>query len=150
LATGFALVMASAATLTLGAAANREAIAARHLAAQTAHTQAQLAQQQREQHTQWQQTQQVLNLQTVQWVRVLDQGAQGVSVTRVEQQGARWQLQGEALTSAHASQVAHQLAALAIWTKPPALSQLQIKTAPLTTGLPVWQFRIDAELKGTV
>lgn len=150
LATGFALVMASAATLTLGAAANREAIAARHLAAQTAHTQAQLAQQQREQHTQWQQTQQVLNLQTVQWVRVLDQGAQGVSVTRVEQHGARWQLQGEALSSAHASQVAHQLAALAIWTKPPALSHLQIKTAPLTTGLPVWQFRIDAELKGTV
>jgi hypothetical protein len=150
LATGFALVMASAATLTLGAAANREAIAARHLAAQTAHTQAQLAQQQREQHTQWQQTQQVLNLQTVQWVRVLDQGAQGVSVTRVEQHGSSWQVQGEALSSVHATQVVQQLAALAIWTKPPALSQLQIKTAPLTTGLPVWQFRIEAELKGAV
>ena len=112
--------------------------------------QAQLVQQQREQHTQWQQTQQVLNLQTVQWVRVLDQGAQGVSVTRVEQHGSSWQVQGEALSSVHATQVVQQLAALAIWTKPPALSHLQIKTAPLTTGLPVWQFRIDAELKGTV
>ncbi len=150
LATGFALVMASSTTLTLGAAANRGAIAASHNSAQTAHTQAQLEQKQLEQHTQWRQTQQLLNLQTVQWVRVLDQGSQGVSVIHVEQQGARWQVQGEALSSVHATQVVQQLAALAIWTKPPALSQLQIKTAPLTTGLPVWQFRIEAELKGAV
>jgi hypothetical protein len=150
LATGFALVMASTATITLGAVANREAIARAHQTAQTAHTQAQREQHQRVLHAQWLQAQQVLHMQTAQWVRVLDQGTHGVSVIRVAQKGTHWQVQGEALSSAHATQVVQQLAALAIWTQPPVLSQLQIKTAPLTTGLPVWQFRIEAELKGAV
>ena len=150
LATGFALVMASSTAVTVGALTNRAAIAAAHQAAQVAHAQAQAEQQQALQHTQWRQTRDALHQQTWQWARVLDQGAQGVWVLRVEQQGARWGMHGEALSSVHATQMLQQLQALAIWKKPPALSQLHLKTTPVNTGLPVWQFRMEAELKDAV
>lgn len=150
LVTGFALVMAASTTATVGALVNHAAIANAYQTAKVAHAQAQAEQQQALQHNQWLQTHQVMHQQTWQWARVLDQGTQGVWVLRVEQQGARWGLQGEALSSVHATQILQQLQALAIWKKPPALSQLHLKVAPVNTGLPVWQFRMEAELKEAV
>jgi len=70
-----------------------------------------------------------------------------VWVASVKQQGTRWTVQGEALSATHAQQLVAQLTALDIWAQAPALPQLQITSAVSTTGLPVWQFRIEADLK---
>jgi hypothetical protein len=78
---------------------------------------------------------------------VLSQSAQGVWVVSVKQQGTRWTVQGEALSSTHAQQLVQQLKALDIWAQRPELPQLQVLPAASTTGLPVWQFRIEADLK---
>jgi len=55
-------------------------------------------------------------------------------------------MQGEALTPGHAQHLVQQLKALDIWVQAPELPQLT--SAVSTTGLPVWQFRIEADLKG--
>jgi hypothetical protein len=78
---------------------------------------------------------------------VLSHAAQGVWVVSVKQQGTRWTVQGEALSSKHAQQLVQQLKALDIWAQAPELPQLQVMPAVSTTGLPVWQFRIEADLK---
>ena len=65
----------------------------------------------------------------------------------VKQQGTRWTVQGEALSSSHAQQLVKQLKALDIWAQAPELPQLQVMPSLSTTGLPVWQFRIEADLK---
>jgi hypothetical protein len=88
-----------------------------------------------------------LQSQSLQWSRVLSQSAQGVWVASVKQQGTRWTVQGEALSSRHAQQLVKQLKALDIWAQAPELPQLQVMPAVSTTGLPVWQFRIEADLK---
>ena len=79
--------------------------------------------------------------------RVLSQATSGVWVSGVSQQGSRWSLQGEALSSAHAQQLVQQLKALDIWTQGPELPQLQLMPTVSRVGLPVWQFRIEADLK---
>jgi hypothetical protein len=56
-------------------------------------------------------------------------------------------LQGEALSSEHAKQLIQQLKTLDIWSQAPELLELQVTPAVSTTGLPVWQFRIEADLK---
>jgi hypothetical protein len=149
-AIGFALSMTASTSAIQESLNHRAAIERAYQAAQMDHAQAQAEQQQRAQHMQSLQTQRSLHVQTVQWVRALDERSQGIWVTRVEQQDSRWRVHGEALSFAHATQMVQHLTALTIWTKPPALVQLQMKSAPLATGLPVWQFRIEAELKGAV
>lgn len=116
-------------------------------AAQTAHQQAKALQARRAEQARWLQTRDNLQAQTLQWSRVLSQATHGVWVASVKQQGARWTVQGEALSSTHAQQLVHQLKALDIWTQAPELPQLQVTPAVATTGLPVWQFRIEADLK---
>ena len=148
LATGFALVMASSTATTLDALTHRAALTSAHQSAQAAYVLAQGVHQQGIQQSQWLQAQLVSQQQTLQWAQVLNQLDPGVWVMRVEQQDRRWRMQGEALSSAHATQVLQQLKALAIWRKAPELSQLQVKSPAITNGLPIWQFRIEAELKG--
>jgi hypothetical protein len=40
-----------------------------------------------------------------------------------------------------------QLKVLDIWAQAPELPQLQVTPVVPSTGLPVWQFRIEADLK---
>jgi len=75
------------------------------------------------------------------------QAAHGIWVSGVTQQGTRWDVQGEALTSGHAHALLTQLKGLDIWVRAPELRQLQLLRPTANTGLPVWQFRIEAELK---
>jgi hypothetical protein len=107
--------------------------------AQTAHAQAR-----------WLATQQAMQAQSLQWGQVLSQASSHVWVARVTQQEARWTVQGEALSNAHAQQLLAQLKALSIWAQAPELTQLQRLPAASSTGLAVWQFRIDAHLKAGV
>lgn len=150
LATGFALVIAASTTKTLNALPDRAGIADAYRSVQVAHARAQAAQQQTLQQQQWLHTQSTLHLQTLQWAQVLGQSGPGVWVVRVDQHGERWSVRGEALTSADAMQVLQQLKTLPIWVKSPEMSQLQEKASPVNAGLPIWQFRIEAELKGVL
>jgi len=150
LATGFALAIAASTTATLNALPDRVGIAAAYQSVQLAHASAQAIQHQTLQQQQWLHTQNTLQLQNLQWAQVLGQSGPGVWVVRVDQQGERWTVRGEALTSAHALQVLQQLKALPIWVKSPEMSQLQEKPSSVNAVLPIWQFRIEAELKGVV
>jgi len=115
--------------------------------AQQAHIEAKTAQQRGAEQLAWLQAHQALSSQSLQWSRVLSQGAEGVRVVRLTQQGARWTVHGEALSPNHAQQLVAQLKALAIWAQAPELLQLQVMPAVSPAGLPVWQFRIEADLK---
>ena len=115
--------------------------------AQKAHAQAKTLQQNSVELANWLKARQALQSQSLQWSRVLSHAAQGVWVASVKQQGTRWTVQGEALSSNHAQQLVQQLQALDIWAQAPELPQLQVMPAMSTTGLPVWQFRIEADLK---
>jgi hypothetical protein len=59
-------------------------------------------------------------------------------------------VQGEALSSDHAQQLTQQLEALGIWAQAPELVQVQVMSSVSSTGLPVWHFRIEANLKAGV
>jgi len=147
LAAGFAMVMASVAGNKQPQVSDVVA-SARDLAdAQKAHQQAQALQDRHTEQARWLQARHVLQSQSLQWSRVLSQAAQGVWVSRVKQQGARWTVHGEALSAAHAQQLVTQLKALDIWAQAPELPQLQVMPAVSATGLPIWQFRIEADLK---
>jgi hypothetical protein len=147
LAAGFALVIASAAETKHKHMGDVVASARAYEDARLAHSQAQTAQARVAEQTRWLQARQALQSQSLQWSRVLSQSAQGVWVGSVKQQGTRWTVQGEALSSQHAQQLVQQLKALDIWAQAPELPQLQVMPAVSTTGLPVWQFRIEADLK---
>lgn len=147
LAAGFALVIASAAETKHKHMGDVVASARAYDDARLAHGQAQTAQARVAEQTRWLQARQALQSQSLQWSRVLSQSAQGVWVGSVKQQGTRWIVQGEALSSQHAQQLVQQLKALDIWAQAPELPQLQVLPAVSTTGLPVWQFRIEADLK---
>jgi hypothetical protein len=147
LAACFAMVMAFAADSKQPHVRDVAASAHAFAQAQKAHQQAQALQDWRTAQARWFQARHVLQSQSLQWSRVLSQAAQGVWVTRVKQQGARWTVQGEALSAAHAQQLVTQLKALDIWAQAPELPQLQVVPAVSATGLPVWQFRIEADLK---
>ena len=147
LAAGFAMVMASAADSKQPHVSDVVA-SVRDLAdVQKAHQQAQALHDRRTEQARWLQARHVLQSQSLQLSRVLSQAAQGVWVSRVKQQGARWTVHGEALSAAHAQKLVTQLKALDIWAQAPELPQLQVMPAVSATGLPVWQFRIEADLK---
>ena len=147
LAAGFAMVIASAAETKHQHMGDVVASARAYGEAQKAHAQAKVQQQRQVEQARWFKTRQDLQSQSLQWSRVLSQSAQGVWVASVKQQGTRWTVQGEALSSTHAQQLVQQLKALDIWAQAPELPQLQVMPAVSTTGLPVWQFRIEADLK---
>jgi hypothetical protein len=147
LAAGFAMVMASAAEARHPHRTDVVASARGLDEAQKAHEQVRAEQERKAEQTQWLKARQDLQLQSLQWSRVLSHAAQGVWVASVKQQGARWTVQGEALSSTHAQQLVKQLKALDIWAQAPELPQLEVMPSVFSTGLPVWQFRIEADLK---
>jgi hypothetical protein len=147
LAAGFAMVMASAAESKQPHASDVVASARAFDEAQKAHAHTKALHERRAEQTSWLKARQDLQSQSLQWSRVLSQAAHGVWVASVKQQGTRWTVQGEALSSKHAQQLVQQLKALDIWAQAPELPQLQVMPAVSTTGLPVWQFRIEADLK---
>ena len=147
LAAGFAMVMASAAQEKhphrVDVVASSQALEE----ARKAHAQVKAAQERKTEQARWLKARQDLQSQSLQWSRVLSHAAQGVWVTSVKQQGARWTVQGEALSSTHAQRLVKQLKTLDIWAQAPELPQLHVMPSVSTTGLPVWQFRIEAGLK---
>ena len=147
LAAGFALVMGSAAETKHDHLGDAVASARAYDDAQKTHAQAKAVDERRADQVRWFKARQALQSQSLQWSRVLSHAAQGVWVASVKQQGTRWTVQGEALSSTHAQQLVQQLKTLDIWAKAPELPQLQVTPAVSTTGLPVWQFRIEADLK---
>ena len=147
LAAGFAMVIASAADTKYQHMGDLVASARAYDAAHKAHAQAQSLQVRQTEQARWLKARKDLQLQSLKWSRVLSQSAHGVWVASVKQQGTRWTVQGEALSSSHAQRLVQQLKALDIWAQAPELPQLQVMPAMSTTGLPVWQFRIEADLK---
>ena len=147
LAAGFALVISSAAESKYPPVDDVAASARAYDAAQKNHAQAKAKQQRSAEQARWLHARKDLQTQSLQWSRVLSHAAQGVWVASVKQQGTRWTVHGEALSASHAQQLVHQLKALDIWAQAPELPQLQVMPAVSTTGLPVWQFRIEADLK---
>ena len=93
---------------------------------------------------------QVLQAQTLAWNRVLSHDMTGVWVMRVQQREGHWSMQGEALSASHAHLVLRQLQDLSIWQQAPDFSQLQLAPNVSNTGVPVWQFRIEAQLKADI
>lgn len=146
LAAGFAVVMASATQAKQAHLADAASSSRAWSQAQRAHAHAKTIDERRAAQASWLKVRQDLQLQSLQWSQVLSHGAQGVWVSTVKQQGTRWTMQGEALTPGHAQHLVQQLKALDIWVQAPELPQLT--SAVSTTGLPVWQFRIEADLKG--
>jgi hypothetical protein len=147
LAAGFAMAMASATEAKHSHLGDTTASTRAFDEAQKAHAQVKAEDERRVAQARWLKTRQDLQSQSLQWSRLLSQAAQGVWVASVQQQGTRWTVQGEALSSSHAYQLVQQLKALDIWEQAPNLSQLQVTSAVSTTGLPVWRFRIEADLK---
>lgn len=147
LAAGFAMVISSAAETKHQRMGDVVATARAYDAAHKEHAQAKALQERQAEQARWFKARKDLQSQSLQWSRVLSQSAQGVWVASVKQQGTRWTVQGEALSSNHAQQLVQQLKALDIWAQAPELPQLQVLPAVSTTGLPVWQFRIEADLK---
>jgi hypothetical protein len=116
--------------------------------ASQAHAQAQGVHQHMVQQHQWLDARQLLHRQTLQWAQTLSQATPGVWVSQLTQRGAQWSVQGEALTSEEAHVFLAQLKALDIWGKPPEMSQRQVRPSTTRSALPIWQFQVDAELKG--
>ena len=147
LAAGFAIGMGSAAESKHQHLGDAVASAREFDQAEKAHAQAKTAHERRAAQARWLKTRQDLQSHSLQWSRVLNQAAQGIWLSSVKQQGTRWTVQGEALSSSHAQQLVQQLKALDIWSQAPELPQLQVTPVVPSTGLPVWQFRIEADLK---
>ena len=91
-----------------------------------------------------------LQQQTLQWSRVLRERTDGIWVLNVQQQGARWTMEGEALSASHVQHMLQHLQALNVWLKPPELTRLEVAQGVSVTGVPVWQFRVDADLKAGI
>jgi hypothetical protein len=116
---------------------------------------AQAVQKLQTQRKQWLQSRQIKQTQSLAWTQALSQASQGVWVSHIRQQGEHWQVEGEALSSAHAQRLLGHLKALDIWAKPPELPQLELGQsvtagAISANGASVWLFRIEAELKAGV
>jgi Tfp pilus assembly protein PilN len=147
LAAGFAMVMASAADSRQPQALDVSASSRALDEAQKAHAQVKVVHERNAEQARWLKVRQDVQSQSLQWSRLLSHAAQGVWVASVKQQGTRWTVQGEALSSNHAQQLVKQLKALDIWAQAPELPQLQVMPSVSSTGLPIWQFRIEADLK---
>lgn len=157
-----AWVTAGSATLTLGLTAVMdhempmpvvspealEAVSQRWTVARQTHSR--LAEQQQQAHAQgqWQQAQQRQQVDTVQWLTALRQAPAQLWVSQVRQHDAHWAVHGEALGATDVDQWLAQLTALPVWQKPPEVHQLQFTRSVAGTGAWVWQFRIEAQLKG--
>jgi hypothetical protein len=147
LAAGFAMVLASAAH-SVHPYLNDMTASTRALDdAQNAHAHAKALEKRHADQYLWLGARQELQSQSLQWSRVLSQAAKGIWVASVKQQGTRWTVQGEALSSTHAQRLVQQLKVLDIWAHAPELPQLQVLPVVSSSGLPVWQFRIEADLK---
>jgi hypothetical protein len=59
-------------------------------------------------------------------------------------------VKGEALSAAQAQHLAQQLKGLDIWAQAPELRHLELTPPQSATGLSVWHFRIEANLKAGV
>ena len=147
LASGLAMVMTSAIESQQPRREEVEASARIHDKAKQAHAQAKAAVDHDAAQAHWLAQRQRLQLQSLHWSRVLGQDAQGVWVASVTQDGARWTLQGEALSAQHAHQLQQHLQALDIWSRAPEIQQLRLKSETTAAWLPVWQFRMEADLK---
>ena len=150
LATGFTVTfneMTDRLQATLSPTA-REAASDAHGAAQQRHAQLSSLAQRAHAQASWFAGQQGLQASTLAWHQQLGQAAPGVWLSHVTQKGAQWSVRGEALSSHHAQQWVRPLGALTIWAKPPQLPALQLTPAVSQQGVPVWQFQVDAELKG--
>ena len=150
LAAGFAVTL-NGMTETLQAKlppSEREAATRAHDTAKQAHDQLNAMAQRANAQANWLLGQQGLQASTLTWHRQLGQAAPGVWVSHVSQKGGQWSVQGEALSSHHAQQWVRRLGELDIWAKPPQLPALQLTQAVSQQGVPVWQFQVDAELKG--
>lgn len=128
-------------------AADTVASAHAYVDAQQAYNHAHAMQSRGQAQMRWLQSSQNVSSQSWQWHRVLGQATQGVWVIRVHQQGKHWTVQGEALSPDHVRLLLEQLKTLDIWTQVPETQQLHILPARSRTGLPVWQFRLEADLK---
>lgn len=147
LAAGFAVVFAFAAKNQQPHPHEVVASARAFDQARKAHAPIQAQHERWAEQTRWLKTRQAVQSQTLRWSQVLSQATQGVWVASVQQQGARWTVQGEALSSDHVQRLLAQLKALDIWAQAPELPHLQVVPANARSGLPVWQFRIEADLK---
>lgn len=155
LAAGFAMVMTASAEATQHRLRQVPPAAKVLAQAQENHQQAQAAQKLQAQRQQWLQSRQVQQAQSLAWSQALSQSSQGIWVAHIRQQGERWQVEGEALSSTHAQRLLGQLKALDIWAKPPELPQLELGPSATVgstsaNGTSVWLFRIEAELKAGV
>jgi hypothetical protein len=150
LAAGFAMAMSSAAKTQAPLMADVAAVTRAYEEAQKAHAKAKEEDTRHAEQARWIKARQDVQAQSLQWSRVLSHAAQGVWVSSVKQQGTRWTVQGEALSSSHAQQLTQQLDALGIWAQAPELVQVQVMSSVSSTGLPVWHFRIEANLKAGV
>jgi Tfp pilus assembly protein PilN len=119
-------------------------------AVRSAQKQAQAALTEAQTLAQWLQGQAGVQQQTLQWSRVLAQHSQGLWVSEVKQQQAHWLVKGEALSAAQAQHLAQQLKGLDIWAQAPELRHLELTPPQSATGLSVWHFRIEANLKAGV
>lgn len=150
---GLGVAAALSASLAWAAAVQRlqlgdEAAAARALQeARQAHAQALQLQERVTEQQGWWQARLTQHQHTLRWTSLLSQASPGVWLAGVTQQKTRWLLEGEALNDQHAQDLLAQLKTLEIWASPPHMTLLQTVPAALSTGLPRWQFRIEAQLK---
>ena len=149
LAAGFALVMTASAEVTQSRQPQWQSVEQTLIQARQSHQQAQVAQKMQAQRAQWLLTRQAIQAQSLAWSQVLSHASHGIWVSHIQQQGERWQVEGEALSSAHVQRLLSRLKALDIWGRSPELPHLQLGTSAVEGDLkpPVWLFRIEAELK---
>lgn len=155
-------VVALGAVLTVGCVAWLEAMAHAHqqqlldgprvrerlAAAQSAQQELRAALQRATAQGEWLKAHHLQQQHTVQWHDALRQASHKLWVSHLRQDKAHWVVQGEALSAAQVQQWARQLAALPVWQRAPEVQQLQFVRSASAAGGWVWQFRIDAELKG--
>lgn len=99
---------------------------------------------------QWLRDQALVQQHTLQWSRVLTTHSQGLWISDIQQQQTHWLVKGEALSAAQAQHLAQQLKALDIWAQAPELRHLALTAPASPTGMSVWHFRIEADLKAGV
>jgi hypothetical protein len=155
-------VVALGAVLTVGCVAWLEAMVHAHqqqllvgprvrerlAAAQSAQQELRAALQRAKAQGEWLNAQHLQQQHTVQWHDALRQASHKLWVSHLRQDQARWVVQGEALSATQVQQWTTQLAALPVWQRAPEVHQLQFVRSASAGGGWVWQFRIDAELKG--
>lgn len=151
LAAGFALVMSASADATQQQLQHDQSAEKALAQARQGYRQAQATQKLQTQRAQWVRQRQAQQAHSLAWSQTLSQASQGIWVSHIQQQGERWQIEGEALSSSHVQRLLGQFQALDIWAKPPELPQLHIGPGSVSgdaaSSASVWIFRIEGELK---